>query len=60
MNKEEIALQLTLTALECGAIGIGKHSAPYYPKENDPINEANMKSICTAYKTALAELKSEQ
>ena len=48
MNKEEIALQLTLKALECGAIGIGKHSAPYYPKENDPINEANMKSICTA------------
>ena len=59
MTKEEIALQLTLKALDCGMIRTGKFAVDYEPKENDPLNTGNMKTICQAYKTALAALESE-
>lgn len=58
MNKEEIALQLTLKALECGAIAMHKPTAVQIDQP-DKTSPYNMKLICAAYMTALSELTSE-
>lgn len=58
MNKEEIALQLTLKALECGLIAAHKPTAVQLGQP-DQTSPYNMKLICAAYKAALDELASE-
>ncbi len=58
MNKEEIALQLTLKALECGAIALCKPPTVLVDQP-DKTSPYNMRLICAAYKTALEDLASE-
>lgn len=60
MTKEEIALHLTLKALECGKIGGRAASSKLVENEPDQAGTANMKYICNAYKTALKELSSAE
>lgn len=60
MTNEEIALQLTLKALECGKIGGRAASSKLAENEPDQVGPANMKYICDAYKTALKELSSTE
>lgn len=60
VTKEEIALQLTLKALECGKIGGRAVSSRLAGNEPDQVGPANMKYICNAYKAALKELSSAE
>lgn len=57
MTNEEIALQLTLKALECGRIEMQRLVGVSVGKD-DHVSPFNMKLICDAYKTALKELNS--
>ena len=57
MTNEEIALQLTLKALECGRIEMQRLGGLPVGKE-DLVSPFNMNLICDAYKTALKELGS--
>ncbi len=57
MTKEEIALQLTLKAMECGRI------AQYKDKDlligmPDKTSRDNMKLVCDVFKSAMEELDS--
>ncbi len=56
MTKEEIALQLTLKAMECGWIEHARLCG-ITPEKDDRISSFNMKLVCTAYNTALKELE---
>lgn len=60
MTNEEIALQLTLKALECGKIGCRAASSMLQKNAPDQEGLANMKYICDAYKAALKELISAE
>lgn len=57
MTNEEIALQLTLKALECGRIEMHRLGGAI-PEKDDRVSPFNMKLICDAYKAALKELNS--
>lgn len=60
MTNEEIALQLTLKALECGKIGSMEAYSKLAGNQPDKAGLANMKYICDAYKAALEELTSTE
>jgi len=55
MTKEEIALQLTLKAMECGRIDQHKPKGLLID-ETDKTSCYNMKLVCDAYNTALEAL----